>query len=773
MARSRRPRQKADAGQDAVSTRVRATLLLVAGLLVVIPILFVLGGGRSFLMPGPLASGHAAIKECQACHTASGTGLTSWVNSLTARNPNNDTLACLNCHKIEQQIAFYPHTATPVMLNTDLQRLRQVADATPRPPVSLVRDIAFPMAGLMNSPITCATCHEDHRGTEFDITEISDAECHSCHAVQFNDFDRNHPDFSTYPFKRRQRVKFNHVSHFTKHYPEIASKNEPGRRIPDTCAECHTSVDNRDHMAVLPFDEVCSSCHIDQITGAERAVGPKGIAFLTLPGLDVETLNERGASIGEWPEFSEAELSPFMSLIIGRTPEGQVVLNTIDGLDLLDLTEATDDQVNAVAKLAWSIKGLFYSLLSGTASDVLTALNAAQGNQINPLLISDLSANLPRDVIINAQLDWLPNLATEMLERRASLDLQGESWNFAVAEQKTSAQVPSFRIDNDEIVPGALATPPRTIDENLIRLAQADGEWIIDENGRMVKRSGGPDSAPPPIEGQPPAQAPAPAPPAQVPAVAPPAQLPVAPPPAQIPAAVPPVAPPPAVQAPAPAVPAINVNLNPGLEIDAPALDTGNAPPAFAPIESSVDTESWAEYGGWYRRDFTIYYRPAGHKDKFIYAWLKMTGPFTSGNAAAPATSIFQQLTAKEAQGQCVKCHSVDSLGNGGQTVNWAPSTLADKAMRFTKFVHEPHFAVMENDGCLTCHELNAQGDFTATYKQGNPAQVSANFATVKKDLCIDCHGTSGGARQDCLLCHQYHVQDVVTPIIRTQLPRQ
>ena len=39
-------------------------------------------------------------------------------------------------------------------------------------------------------------------------------------------------------------------------------------------------------------------------------------------------------------------------------------------------------------------------------------------------------------------------------------------------------------------------------------------------------------------------------------------------------------------------------------------------------IESDVDPESWAEYGGWYRQDYAIFYRPTGHKDKFIYSWL-------------------------------------------------------------------------------------------------------------------------------------------------------
>jgi hypothetical protein len=51
-------------------------------------------------------------------------------------------------------------------------------------------------------------------------------------------------------------------------------------------------------MAVAPFEKTCSACHIDQITGKERVSGPKGIAFLSLPGLDVATLKKKNADIG-------------------------------------------------------------------------------------------------------------------------------------------------------------------------------------------------------------------------------------------------------------------------------------------------------------------------------------------------------------------------------------------------------------------------------------------------------------------------------------------
>ncbi len=60
-----------------------------------------------------------------------------------------------------------------------------------------------------------------------------------------------------------------------------------------------------------------------------------------------------------------------------------------------------------------------------------------------------------------------------------------------------------------------------------------------------------------------------------------------------------------------------------------------------AGVESDVDPESWAENGGWYRQDYGIYYRPTGHKDKFIYSWLILTGPQASKNATSPASAVF------------------------------------------------------------------------------------------------------------------------------------
>jgi hypothetical protein len=239
-----------------------------------------------------------------------------------------------------------------------------------------------------------------------------------------------------------------------------------------------------------------------------------------------------------------------------------------------------------------------------------------------------------------------------------------------------------------------------------------------------------------------------------------------------------------------------------------------------------VDPESWAEYGGWYRQDHAIYYRPVGHKDKFIYAWLYLTGPRSPRGDGSPLASVFDYLTDNEAQGSCTKCHSVDDIQGSGRLVNFSPLSVAAKQGRFTTFTHEPHFGIVEQRtgkqegrGCLACHSLaegpskasqsvatdaaaaaetvsaasaaapsgapsssgvaadpteqeKAGTPYLKSYAQGNPHQFVSGFGSVKEDLCRTCH-TATKARQDCLLCHKYHVNGVTTPIMSTKNPVQ
>src|SRR5690606_14070232 len=224
-----------------------------------------------------------------------------------------------------------------------------------------VQNLVFPTEAVVARGLYCATCHQEHQGVNFDLNKISTEQCHSCHVVKFDSFDGHHPKFESYPFKRRTRIIYDHAGHGGKHFPEAVTKGQASR-IPATCSTCHSSSADRRIMAVAPFDKTCSACHLEQITGKERVSGPKGIAFLTLPGLDLQTLKEKNASIGEWPAASEAELTPFMKMMISRNERGRALIRIVDSLNLQDLSDASDDQIKAVTDLAWEIKRLFYAL---------------------------------------------------------------------------------------------------------------------------------------------------------------------------------------------------------------------------------------------------------------------------------------------------------------------------------------------------------------------------------------------------------------------------
>ncbi len=811
---------KSTGSAPAGAGRDRVALLFGLATLLGAVALFFASSGMQVLMPGPLASVHGGIEKCSTCHSSSGDSKVSWLRGLARSEPHADSKACLTCHKMADT-AFNAHGASADVLKQSTTRLMKIAVNQTAPSSARAQNSAFPTHDMVASGLNCASCHQEHQGVKFGLAKISNEQCRSCHVVKFDSFDGQHPKFDAYPFKQRTRIVFDHAGHFGKHYPEVAKK-EPNKRIPATCSTCHDSRDDKRVMAVLPFEKTCSGCHRDQITGKERATGPKGIAFLSVPGLDVDTLKTKKAEIGEWPDASEAALTPFMKVMIGRDDGKRAMLKIIDGVNLQDLSKASDEQIKAVTQLAWEVKGLFYALIKGKASDALGDLNIGGGAKLSPGLVADLTASIPRDVVISAQQEWLPNLGQEMAGREAAGKPKQSGWGTVGSESKLAATASPEELFG----PDAARDLPTRRGE--IRTAQAeapsdkpDGEGASHDaakDGRVELPSGTPrsirQSADPDSEdkgskadGDKEAGGDAKGKPAATTsdgnATGTGSEA---------------KAKPDAAGGSTPALPPANDAdqsddlLNP-TEDELRALKTGgdgekaegaakpdtpasseseakesaassSAPAASNPepsavkaapvvsIGSDVDPESWAEYGGWYRQDFAIFYRPTGHKDKFIYSWLFLTGPQAPRDTVGPAAAVFNSLTGKDAQGTCTKCHSIDDLPGKGRLVNFSPTSIESKRGRFTSFIHEPHFGIMENRGCLTCHKLEKDRPYLKSYEQGHPKTFASNFGAVDKDLCKGCHNSTM-ARQDCSLCHKYHVNGVVTPIIETKLPIQ
>src|SRR5204863_4440318 len=114
----------------------------------------------------------------------------------------------------------------------------------------------------------------------------------------------------------------------------------------------------------------------------------------------------------------------------------------------------------------------------------------------------------------------------------------------------------------------------------------------------------------------------------------------------------------------------------------------------------------------------------------------------------------------------------IDDNWSKGRVVNFSLPSVESKRGPFTNFIHEPHMGLMGNRGCLTCHSLEKGSSYQKSYEQGNPQKFVPGFSAVTKELCQTCHA-NGKARQDCLLCHKYHVNGAATPIMDTRIPAQ
>jgi hypothetical protein len=175
-----------------------------------------------------------------------------------------------------------------------------------------------------------------------------------------------------------------------------------------------------------------------------------------------------------------------------------------------------------------------------------------------------------------------------------------------------------------------------------------------------------------------------------------------------------------------------------------------------------MPAEDWMAAGGWYRPtdSFTIFYRPSGHADPFLMAWL--TAAARAAQTDSGPNSVFAQLADPQAPGVCMKCHTADIEG-GVVAVNWRPAHTEPNAHPFTTFRHAAHFSLTGDNGCQTCHALNPKSDYARYFTAGtasavnrDPRQFQSNFLPLSKAACVQCHKPAD-AGDGCLLCHEYH----------------
>ena len=183
-------------------------------------------------------------------------------------------------------------------------------------------------------------------------------------------------------------------------------------------------------------------------------------------------------------------------------------------------------------------------------------------------------------------------------------------------------------------------------------------------------------------------------------------------------------------------------------------------------LHMDQEREKQVMTGGWYRQDadFVLLYRPTGHPDPFLCAWLEFTVRASGPKPARATAAIFTRLSNPKAPGMCMKCHSVDAQAGQRKRIQWTAARPSPHERKVTRFAHAVHFSLLDDKGCLSCHALNQEAGVMEAYKQTDPLTFTSNFRAMRKTACTTCH-TSERAGDTCLTCHNYH-QGTVSPVL-------
>ncbi len=567
--------------------------------------------GPRAVIPGPLHTSHAPLTErCEACHTRSPSAVQSLRHGFVSTDlALLQSEKCTECHDLGGN-PMHVHGWSARRLMGAYKRAVRNARSThaPRPQGS---QVANSVAIDPEGKIACAMCHREHTGRHATLTTLSDSQCQTCHTNRFAGFDKGHPPFTHYPHLSRTRLIFSHRAHIRKHFAADRTGTAP-----NTCTDCHVPASNGRYMLMRGFDQSCASCHEAEIRGSTQ-VDKLGLPFLALPSLDTQTLRDAGVAIGDWPadaSDTETPITPFMLWLLSNDPSVRNDLSGLSEVNLLDLTDASEEQLAAGGRIAWAVKKLFLDIQSDGHAALRARLEVAARQPIDDARAAALLGQLPGEELRAAVQTWLP-------------DLDGKVTRIGATTQPM----------------------PDEPDE--------------------------PDGA------------------------------------------------------------------------DDLALD--------------LRREMWVSAGGWYRQDmdFSIRYRPGGHADSFLRAWLDLAGQASPSTGTQPPGQIFALLSDPNAVGLCTKCHRVDVDARGALLVNWKGNSGSLSARDVTIFSHATHFPMLGGRGCLTCHTLNRDNkhDLLPLDHPGRSPIVS-EFRQMTSSTCTQCH-TRRKASVQCLTCHNYHAR--------------
>ena len=384
---------------------------------------------NQWLSPGPITSSHqmatswianqngpTMIDSCSACHVMAHQGPSAWIEAAFSsifKDDASDDRLCLNCHNLGDHPLIAHNVPVDQLAVWTGQRDRNDKKSPFDP----------------TQPVDCAMCHKEHHGTFADLTEMSDRQCQVCHAQPFSTFAENHPPFPTmedghtipFPFKRRTKIVFDHLTHFQKHFHKNYDTNE---HVPHQCTDCHSLNPYLGSMDLKPFEQTCATCHhhTQQIEGTLET---EPFLFIQLPGIDTKSARKGGVDISFWKagrRHGNQELTPILQLLLsGATtypsPDypGTTMSSLADDVQLLstlpkgfrDLRKASQDQLQAVERIAYAVRYLFVEISSYEGVEGFRSrIEQAIGRPLSHDELADLTSHLPLDAIRLASQEW-------------------------------------------------------------------------------------------------------------------------------------------------------------------------------------------------------------------------------------------------------------------------------------------------------------------------------------------------------------------------------
>ena len=178
---------------------------------------------------------------------------------------------------------------------------------------------------------------------------------------------------------------------------------------------------------------------------------------------------------------------------------------------------------------------------------------------------------------------------------------------------------------------------------------------------------------------------------------------------------------------------------------------------------------------GWFATADGLRYRPTGHGDPVLRAWVDFAVGSANlgakkGRGSAAVLAAFRPRAMTDSKpvagvGGCLSCHAVSRLaasakdGAGEQRLvaEWRQEPASRRPL--VRYDHRPHIDLLgKTPKCGICHERRDDAKIAKMFEAFDIDVAGGNFAPIKKQTCAECH-TSGEVRNDCQLCHEYHTE--------------